>query len=467
MLFSSIPFLYWFLPCVVLLYFAAPRGLKNTVLLLSSLFFYGWGEPVYVLWMLLAIVMAYLSGLLIERFRSTLRLARAFLVLSVSFSLAMLGYFKYADFFIRNFNAVTGLAVPLLRMALPIGISFYTFQILSYTVDVYRGAVRAQKNFIDLAAYVALFPQLIAGPIVRYADVAAQLKERRHTPEKTALGMRRFLLGLGKKVLIANLLGELCSIFRESNDKSVLFFWLYAAAYALHVYFDFSGYSDMAIGLGKIFGFDFRENFNYPFIAKSFTEFWRRWHMSLGSWFRDYVYIPLGGNRVSAPRHLLNILVVWMLTGFWHGAAWNFVIWGLYFAGLLILEKIWLLKSLEGKPVIGHLYVTAAVTVSFVIFDASDLQQAFSYLKAMFGGSGYPLLSSEFLYYFRSYLVVFVIALFGATPLPAKLHGRLRQTAAGEHVLTIAEPLALIALLLICTAFLVDGSYNPFLYFRF
>ncbi len=467
MLFSSIPFLYWFLPCVVLLYFAAPRGLKNTVLLLSSLFFYGWGEPVYVLWMLLAIVMAYLSGLLIERFRSTLRLARAFLVLSVSFSLSMLGYFKYADFFIRNFNAVTGLSVPLLRMALPIGISFYTFQILSYTVDVYRGAVFAQKNFIDLAAYVALFPQLIAGPIVRYADVAAQLKERRHTPEKTALGMRRFLLGLGKKVLIANLLGELCSIFRESNDKSVLFFWLYAAAYALHVYFDFSGYSDMAIGLGKIFGFDFRENFNCPFVSKSITEFWRRWHMSLGSWFRDYVYIPLGGNRVSAPRHLLNILVVWMLTGFWHGAAWNFVIWGLYFAGLLILEKIWLLKSLEGKPVIGHFYVTAAVMVSFVIFDASDLQQAFSYLKAMFGGSGYPLLSSEFLYYFRSYVVVFVIALFGATPLPAKLRGRIRQTAAGEHVLSIAEPLALIALLLICTAFLVDGSYNPFLYFRF
>ena len=467
MLFSSIPFLYWFLPCVVLFYFAAPRGLKNTVLLLSSLFFYGWGEPVYVLWMLLAIVMAYLSGLLIERFRSTLRLARIFLVLSVSFSLAMLGYFKYADFFIRNFNAVTGLSVPLLKIALPIGISFYTFQILSYTVDVYRGAVFAQKNFIDLAAYVALFPQLIAGPIVRYADVAAQLKERRHTPEKTALGMRRFLLGLGKKVLIANLLGELCSIFRESNDKSVLFCWCYAAAYALHVYFDFSGYSDMAIGLGKIFGFDFRENFNYPFVSKSITEFWRRWHMSLGSWFRDYVYIPLGGNRVSAPRHLLNILVVWMLTGFWHGAAWNFVIWGLYFAGLLILEKIWLLKSLEGKPVIGHFYVTAAVAVSFVIFDASDLQQAFSYLKAMFGGSGYPLLSSEFLYYFRSYLVVFVIALFGATPLPAKLRGRIRQTAAGEHVLTIAEPLALIALLLICTAFLVDGSYNPFLYFRF
>lgn len=467
MLFSSIPFLYWFLPCVVLLYFAVPRGLKNTALLLSSLFFYGWGEPVYVLSMLLAIVAAYLSGLLIERFRGTLRLARAFLVLSVSFSLAMLGYFKYADFFIRNFNAVTGLSVPLLKIALPIGISFYTFQILSYLADVYRGTVRAQKNFIDLAAYVALFPQLVAGPIVRYSDIAEQLKERRHTLEKTALGMRRFILGLGKKVLIANLLGELCSVFRESNDKSVLFFWFYAAAYALHVYFDFSGYSDMAIGLGRIFGFDFRENFNYPFVSKSITEFWRRWHMSLGSWFRDYVYIPLGGNRVSAPRHLFNILVVWMLTGFWHGAAWNFVIWGLYFAGLLILEKIWLLKVLEGKPVIGHLYVTAAVVVSFVIFDAPDLQQAFSYLKAMFGGSGYPLLSPEFLYYFRSYLLVFVIAMIGATPLPAKLCDRIRQTAAGENGMTIAEPLVLVALLLVCTAFLVDGSYNPFLYFRF
>ena len=467
MLFSSIPFLYWFLPCVVLLYFAVPKGLKNTALLLSSLFFYGWGEPVYVLWMLLAIVAAYLSGLLIEHFRDNLRLARAFLVLSVSFSLAMLGYFKYANFFIRNFNAATGLSVPLLKIALPIGISFYTFQILSYLADVYRGTVRAQKNLIDVAAYVALFPQLIAGPIVRYSDIAEQLKERRHTLEKTTAGMRRFILGLGKKVLIANLLGELCSIFRESNDKSVLFFWLYAAAYALHVYFDFSGYSDMAIGLGRIFGFDFRENFNYPFISKSMTEFWRRWHMSLGSWFRDYVYIPLGGNRVSAPRHLFNILVVWMLTGFWHGAAWNFVIWGLYFAGLLILEKIWLLKYLEGKPVIGHLYVTAAAAVSFVIFDAPDLQQAFSYLKAMFGGSGYPLLSPEFHYYFRSYLLVFVIAMIGATPLPAKLRSRIRQTAAGESGMTIAEPLALVALLLICTAFLVDGSYNPFLYFRF
>ena len=308
MLFSSIPFLFWFLPGVLLLYAAAPEALKNTVLLLSSLFFYGWGEPRYVIWMVLAILMAYLFGLLIERYQSVPKLARLFLALSVSSSLLMLGYFKYADFFIRNVNAVTGCSISLLNITLPIGISFYTFQILSYTVDVYRQDVKAQRNLIDLATYVALFPQLIAGPIVRYSDIAEQLKGRIHTMGKTAQGIRRFILGLGKKILIANLLGELCSIFRASDDKSVLFFWLYAVAYTLHVYFDFSGYSDMAIGLGKLFGFDFLENFNYPFISKSITEFWRRWHMSLGTWFRDYVYSPLGGSRVSLPRHLFNIL---------------------------------------------------------------------------------------------------------------------------------------------------------------
>ena len=342
MLFSSIPFLFWFLPGVLILYAAAPGSLKNTVLLLSSLFFYGWGEPRYVIWMMLAILMAYIFGLLIERYQSVPKLSRLFLALSVSSSLLMLGYFKYADFFIRNVNAVTGCSISLLNITLPIGISFYTFQILSYTVDVYRQDVKAQRNLIDLATYVALFPQLIAGPIIRYSDIAEQLKGRIHTMGKTVQGIRRFILGLGKKILIANLLGELCSIFRASDDKSVLFFWLYAVAYTLHVYFDFSGYSDMAIGLGKLFGFDFLENFNYPFISKSITEFWRRWHMSLGTWFRDYVYIPLGGSCVSLPRHLFNIFLVWMLTGFWHGAAWNFVIWGLYFALLLILEKIWL-----------------------------------------------------------------------------------------------------------------------------
>ena len=417
--------------------------------------------------MVLAILMAYIFGLLIERYQGVPKLARLFLALSVSSSLLMLGYFKYADFFIRNVNAVTGCSISLLNITLPIGISFYTFQILSYTVDVYRQDVKAQRNLIDLATYVALFPQLIAGPIVRYSDIAEQLKGRIHTMGKTAQGIRRFILGLGKKILIANLLGELCSIFRTSDDKSVLFFWLYAVAYTLHVYFDFSGYSDMAIGLGKLFGFDFLENFNYPFISKSITEFWRRWHMSLGTWFRDYVYIPLGGSRVSLPRHLFNIFLVWMLTGFWHGAAWNFVIWGLYFALLLILEKIWLLEILKKSHVLNRIYVLTAAVISFVIFDATDMSQAFSYLKAMFGTGGYPLTSAASSYYFRSYFVVLMIALLGATPIPKSFCRRIQQWKTGTAVMLFAEPLALSALLLICTAFLVDGSFNPFLYFRF
>ncbi len=467
MLFSSIPFLFYFLPCVLILYFIAPRCLKNSVLLLCSLVFYAWGEPRYVIWMLLAILLGYGFGLLIERFRDRPGLAKGILALSVVSSLLMLGYFKYADFFISNFNAVTGLSVPLLRIALPIGISFYTFQILSYTVDVYRGDVRAQRNLIDLAAYVALFPQLIAGPIVRYADVADQLRTRTHSFEKAACGLRRFLIGLSKKILIANVLGELCDSFRATGDPSTLYFWLYAAAYSLHIYFDFSGYSDMAIGLGKIFGFDFLENFNYPYISSSITEFWRRWHMSLGSWFRDYVYIPLGGNRVSRLRHLLNILVVWMLTGFWHGASWNFIIWGLYFAALLMVEKLWLLRHLKKSRVWKHIYVMVLILISFVIFDASSLRQAGSCIGAMFGAGHHPFVSAEFWYELRNYGVVLLLAVVGATPLPRNLWKRFSDSSVGQRVATIVEPLALCVLLLVCTAYLVDGSYNPFLYFRF
>ena len=467
MLFSSIPFLFYFLPCVLILYLIAPKCLKNTVLLLSSLVFYAWGEPRYVIWMLLAITLGYIFGLLIERFKEKKRISKLFMILSVASSLAMLEYFKYVDFFIGNFNAITGLSIPLLKIALPIGISFYTFQILSYTVDVYRGNGAAQKNPIDLAAYVALFPQLIAGPIVRYSDVAEQLKSRTHTLEKTVLGARRFMIGLGKKILIANILGELCDTFRASDDKSVLFFWLYAVAYSLHIYFDFSGYSDMAIGLGKLFGFDFLENFNYPYISASITEFWRRWHMSLGSWFRDYVYIPLGGNRVSRMRHLFNIFVVWMLTGFWHGAAWNFIVWGLFFAVLLMVEKLWLLKYLKKSRVLSHIYVVVLIIISFVIFDASSMGQAFSYIGSMFGAGGYPLVSTEFLYYLRSYGVVLILGIIGATPLPKKLWNRIAATGIGSNIMTFAEPIALSALLLCCSAYLVDGSYNPFLYFRF
>lgn len=466
MLFSSIPFLYYFLPCVLILYFVVPKCLKNTVLLLSSLVFYAWGEPKYVLLMAVSITLGYVFGLLIEIWRGT-KLSKLFLILSIVTSLGLLGYFKYADFFIANFNAATGLSVPLLKIALPIGISFYTFQILSYTVDVYRGEVKAQRNYISLAAYVALFPQLIAGPIVRYSDIAAQLESRTHSFSNVALGTRRFILGLAKKVLIANALGELCDIFKESNDKSVLFFWLYAIAFTLHIYFDFSGYSDMAIGLGKIFGFDFLENFDYPYISGSITEFWRRWHMSLGSWFRDYVYIPLGGNRVSKARWFLNIFIVWMLTGFWHGAAWNFIVWGLFFAILLIIEKLWLLKPLKKSKVLNHIYVMFFVIISFVIFNAADMKEAFSYIGGMFGAGGIPFISEEWLYYLRSYGVVLIVAIIGATPLVKKLILSVKKKSTGEKIMNIAEPIMLVALLLVITAYLVDGSFNPFLYFRF
>ena len=415
MLFSSIPFLYYFLPLVLAVYFLTPARFRNAVLLLASLIFYAWGEPKYVLLMLASILSGYGFGLLQERYRGQ-KGAKLFCGLSVAVSLSFLLYFKYADFFLENFNAATGLGVPLLRIALPIGISFYTFQIISYTVDVYRGEP-AQKNLIHLAAYVAMFPQLIAGPIVRYSDIAQQLEHRSHSTALAAEGVRRFLIGLGKKILIANQLGELCSVFRASDEKSVLFYWLYAVAFALHIYFDFSGYSDMAIGLGKVFGFHFLENFNYPYISASITEFWRRWHMSLGTWFRDYVYIPLGGNRVGRARQLLNILVVWMLTGFWHGAAWNFVVWGLMFAVLLIMEKLWLLKPLSKCRPLAHLYVVFFVVISFVIFNAENMGQALSDIGGLFGAGGIPLVSAEAVYCLRSFALVLILAVLGATPL--------------------------------------------------
>ena len=463
MLFSSLSFLYYFLPCVLIIYFLAPKKLKNSVLLLSSLFFYAWGEPKYVLLMLLAILCGYLFALLIERYRGR-RLSRLFLILSVSLSAAILGFFKYADFFIQNFNAVTGLSLPLLRIALPIGISFYTFQILSYTIDVYRGDALPQRSPVDFGAYVSMFPQLIAGPIVRYSDVARQLKHRTHSLEKASLGVRRLLIGLGKKVLIANQLGQLTVLFRESRQPSVLYVWIYAAAFALQIYFDFSGYSDMAIGLGKIFGFDLLENFNYPFISRSVSEFWRRWHMSLGGWFRDYLYIPLGGNRVSRPRWALNLLVVWSLTGLWHGAAWNFVLWGLLFALLLALEKLWLGRLMEQLPGwLVRIPVLAVLLVSFVLFNADSLSQALSDTAGMFGLGGLPLTSADTLYHLRSYGPLLLLAMVGATPLPRNAVRRLE----GSRVLPWLEPVALCALLLAVTAFLVGGSFNPFLYFRF
>lgn len=465
MLFSSIPFLYYFLPLVLAVYFLTPARFRNAVLLLASLIFYAWGEPKYVLLMLASILSGYGFGLLQERYRGQ-KGAKLVCGLSVAVSLSFLLYFKYADFFLENFNAATGLGVPLLRIALPIGISFYTFQIISYTVDVYRGEP-AQKNLIHLAAYVSMFPQLIAGPIVRYSDIAQQLEHRSHSTALAAEGVRRFLIGLGKKILIANQLGELCSVFRASDEKSVLFYWLYAVAFALHIYFDFSGYSDMAIGLGKVFGFHFLENFNYPYISASITEFWRRWHMSLGTWFRDYVYIPLGGNRVGRARQLLNILVVWMLTGFWHGAAWNFVVWGLMFAVLLIMEKLWLLKPLSKCRPLAHLYVVFFVVISFVIFNAENMGQALSDIGGLFGAGGIPLVSAEAVYCLRSFALVLILAVLGATPLLRNGLVRLSKYPTAGKVLNALEPFTLFVLLLVMTGYLVDGSFNPFLYFRF
>ncbi len=465
MLFSGITFLYYFLPVALLAYAISPRSLKNTTLLIFSLIFYGWGEPKYVFLMMATILIGYVFGILVEKYRGKV-LSKVFCIISVSISLSFLLYFKYADFFITNFNSVTGLSVSLLKIALPIGISFYTFQIVSYTIDVYRGE-RAQKNPISLGAYVTMFPQLIAGPIVRYSDIARQLEERHHTFEYTALGIRRFICGLAKKILIANQLGELTNIFRESGEKSVLFYWMYAVAFALHIYFDFSGYSDMAIGLGKILGFDFLENFNYPYISRSVTEFWRRWHMSLGTWFRDYVYIPLGGNRVSQSRHIFNIFTVWLLTGFWHGASWNFIVWGVMFAVLLIIEKLFLGDWLKKSELLSRVYVLFAVMISFVIFNAVDMKQAFGDIGGLFGAGGIPLVSAEAVYYLRSYLVIFILAIIGATPIPKLLVRRLYENKEGKKALTIAEPAVIVLALVVMTAYLVDGSFNPFLYFRF
>lgn len=450
----------------MLLYFLAPEHLKNAVLLVASLFFYGWGEPGFLAFMLVSITQGYVCGLLIEKYRGKKR-AKVFLTVSVMLSLGLLGYCKYTDFFIASFNAATGLSVPVLGIALPIGISFYTFQILSYAVDVYRGEAAAQKNYIHLAAYIAMFPQLIAGPIVRYSDIAKQLEHRTHSLADAACGIRRFVFGLSKKILLANTLGELVAVFKASDERSAAFYWLYAVAYTLHVYFDFSGYSDMAIGLGRVFGFHFSENFNYPYISSSITEFWRRWHISLGSWFRDYLYIPLGGNRVSKSRWLINICVVWMATGLWHGAAWNFVLWGVWFAMILMAEKLWLLKPLGNLKVLDHVYVMLLVMFSFVIFDAQSIPEAFSAIGAMCGAAGLPVVSRLCVYYLRSYAVILLLAILGATPLPAMVVRRLSANKTGKKIVGLAEPFVLTGLLAVCTAFLIDGSFNPFLYFRF
>ena len=459
MLFSGLTFLYYFLPAVLIAYFLAPDRWKNGVLLAFSLFFYAWGEPKLALLMIVTILVFYFCGLAIGRAKEQ-RAKKVWMIISIVVGLGLLAVFKYADFFITSLNAVTGLSLPLLRLALPIGISFYTFQCISYTVDVYRGDAAAQKNIISFGCYVSLFPQLIAGPIVRYTDVAKELGGRTHSMEGFLLGLHRFLFGLGKKVLLANQFGALTELYRASKAQSVLYCWLYALAFTLQIYFDFSGYSDMAIGLGKIFGFHFPENFDYPYLSSSITEFWRRWHMTLGGWFRDYVYIPLGGNRVSKSRWFFNILVVWMLTGLWHGASWNFVLWGLVFALFLLLEKG--IPTLRKLPKgLSNAYVMLVVVLSFVLFNAENLSQAGADLAGMFGLAGLPAVTTEALYELKSFGVLFLLGILGATPWPKKWGETLVQKVPW------LDAAAMLALLLVCTAYLVDGSFNPFLYFRF
>ena len=482
MLFSSIPFMYYFLAAVLLLYFIVPFKFKvfkkksgdyvyceakNFVLLIASLFFYFYGEPIYTFLMVGTILVNYIMGLLIGKFRGTVW-ARIFLWFSVIVSLGSLGFFKYSDFFISNINSLFNGDIKLLELALPIGISFYTFQILSYTIDVYRGEVKVQKSFLRLATYVALFPQLIAGPIVRYSTVEEDLTERTHSFENFGCGVTRFVIGLSKKVLIADTLGGLSNVLRASDDQSVIMYWILAIALSLQLYFDFSGYSDMAIGLGRIFGFRFLENFNYPFISKSIAEFWRRWHMSLGTWFRDYVYIPLGGNRVSNWRWLFNTLVVWFLTGFWHGADWTFIFWGLYFALFLVLEKFFLNKFFAKIPrVFSHIYVVVLILISFVLFSANGIGGAISDIGAMFGAGNLPLWSAETGYYLAGYAFVLIMAMVGATPVVKSAVLKVKETRVGGIIINILEPIFVVVMLLIVTAYFVDGSFSPFLYFRF
>ena len=466
MVFSSLTFLQCFLPLCLLAYFLVPQKWRNGTLFLFSLLFYAWGEPVYVVLMLFSTALDYTCGQMAERHRGQ-RGAKIALLVSVCVNLGLLGVFKYSDFLIGTVNSLFGTAIPQPNLPLPIGISFYTFQVLSYVIDVYRGETAAQRNFIDLAAYVSLFPQLIAGPIVRYSDVAAELKSRTHSVSAAAEGVRRFTVGFAKKILLANQFGALASAYKSTQDASVLFVWLYALAFLLQVYFDFSGYSDMAIGLGRMLGFHFPENFNYPYISASITEFWRRWHMSLGSWFRDYLYIPLGGSRKGKARQLLNILIVWLATGLWHGAAWTFVLWGLWFAVLLLLEKLALLPVLEKHRVLGHVYTLFFVMLGFVLFDADSAAQAVSRISAMLGAGGLPLSSTQAVYYLKSYGPLLVLGILCATPLPKMIVAKLRKSKGAATALDVLEPLCVLIPLLLGTAFLVDGSFNPFLYFRF
>ena len=463
MLFTSISFLYYFLPTIIILYFITPKKYRNYILLIFSIIFYMYGEPKYVILMLVEILVAYFGALLIDKYKS-----KEIFLITIIIHIGLLCVFKYTDLFIGTINSIFKTNISFLNIALPIGISFYTFQILSYVIDVYRGKVKVQKNILKLATYVSLFPQLIAGPIVRYETICDELDNRDETIEKFSLGVRRFIIGLAKKVLIANMLGELCTKFSLVDERSVLFYWIFAISYMLQVYFDFSAYSDMAIGLGRIFGFNFPENFNYPYISKSITEFWRRWHISLSTWFKDYVYIPLGGNRVSRYKQIRNILIVWLLTGIWHGANWTFLIWGLLFGIILIIEKLWLNKFMEKLPsFIRRIYVLFIVMILFIIFNSDNMQVALTSIKGLFGMNGEVFINNYTLHYLKSYSLVLIIALLGSTPLIKILIDKLRKNKYLNNIINILEPILIVVILVVVTSYLIDNSYNPFLYFRF
>ncbi|MEG0778572.1 MAG: MBOAT family protein [Oscillospiraceae bacterium] len=467
MVFSSILFMFIYLPVVLAVYYIVPCKWRNIWLFVVNMIFYGWGEPVYIVLMLFSIVVNYINGIFVGKYKdSNKKKARAFLIFNIVINLALLMFFKYFDLFAATLSKIPGLEfIQPLGIVLPIGISFYTFQTMSYPIDIYRGDADVQKNFISFGTFVALFPQLIAGPIVRYKDVASQLDFRSNSPDQFASGVRRFVIGLAKKVLIANNIGMLWDTYSTMAPSELTFVgaWIGILAFSLQIYFDFSGYSDMAIGLGRMLGFEFLENFNYPYISKSITEFWRRWHISLGTWFRDYVYIPLGGNRKGKNRQLLNILIVWSLTGFWHGANWTFLLWGMYYAAFLIIEKLFLLEKLEKwHPAVGHIYTLVVVVFGWVIFQLNTLTQCGNYYKAMLGfGSGGFFAPTDG-YYFLSFAIMFIIAIIAATPLSKKLFDKLP-----EKLRAVATPILVVLVLIVSTAYLVDATYNPFLYFKF
>jgi len=459
MVFSNLFFLYIFMPVLFLAYFIIKNNAyRRAVLVVFSLFFYAWGEPVYVFLMIGMVLADYLFGLLINKCIS-ITWKSFWLVLAIILNLAVLCIYKYLGFFTETVNGIFNITIPVLQLVMPIGISFFTFQNMSYVIDAYRGNTKIQRSLASYATYLCLFPQLIAGPIVRYSDVARELEQRELRLEQVSRGVLRLAVGLGKKVLLANGLGVLAEM--SVPDGSVLFSWLRAVAYTLQIYFDFSGYSDMAIGMGHMLGFRFLENFDHPLLSRSVTEFWRRWHMSLGGWFRDYVYIPLGGSRTTKAKWLRNVLVVWMLTGIWHGASWNFLLWGLYYGVLLLIEKLWLGKYLKGR-VLPHLYVILITVFGFVLFHNTDASVALGEMANMVGLGGLPAVNATALYYLRSYAVLFVLALVGSTELPLKLAARLPEKAKA-----VLQPVFVLLLLVLVTACLVDGSFNPFLYFRF